>query len=701
MRMKNFFWLVLLPVVIFLISGAFPASGDRAESGPENSYYGVLAPTPAQVRTNHDVVYRLSHRHYRHLEFDDQLSARVYERYLNDLDNSHSYFLASDVAEFDPYRLRLDDALKKDDLEPAFKIFNRYQQRFSERLIHLLALLEQNPEEWRFDLDEEIELQRDQAPWPADMNEMNDLWRKRLKGMLLDLKLTGKSMEESVAVLTKRYRNQLNRLNQNQAEDVFNIYMNTVAGVFDPHTQYLSPRNLENFDINMSLSLEGIGALLQTEEEYIKVVRLIPAGPAEKGKVLKAGDRIVGVGQGPQGEVADVVGWRLDEVVERIRGPKGSLVRLEVIPADAEDRHQTQIIEIVRDTVKLEEQAAKQKIVEMEHQGRTLRIGVVDIPTFYADFNGQQAGQSDYKSTTRDVRRLLAELHEAKVDAVIVDLRDNGGGSLQEAETLSGLFIETGPVVQIRDAGGSVNVLRDPDPAILYRGPLAVVVNHLSASASEIFAGAIQDYQRGIVIGEQTFGKGTVQALLPLKQGQLKTTTAKFYRISGGSTQHRGVVPDIDYPSLFDFAEVGESALKEALPWDSIRSAEYGNYDDFADVLDRLRLRHRERMQQDPDYAYLQARKARLGERRLKKTVSLNEKIRLQEKAEAEQWRLEVENTLRLAKKLPLIASVEELDKEQHDLPEEFNPEADPVLLATGLIMLDFVTLRQADMVMQ
>jgi carboxyl-terminal processing protease len=655
----------------------------------------TLTPTIEQKKINDDIVKLIRHRHYLKVSIDDQLSSKVLDRFFDELDPARSYFYAGDIQEFEKkYRYKLDEAFKKDDLAPGFEIYNRYQQRVVERLTDIIEQIENGFDNLKFDTDETLLMERKDIPWPDSETAMQELWRKRLKNNVLTLKLTDKSLEEIQETLLKRYKNQLNRILQNSNDDVFELYMNSFALSVDPHTQYFSPHRTENFNINMSLSLEGIGAVLQTEEEYTRVRRLIAGGPAERSKLLKAADRIVGVAQGIDGEMLDIVGWRIDEVVNKIRGPKGSLVRLEIIPADAEDEHQTNVIRIVRDKVKLEEQAAKKEVIEIKRDSGAYKIGIIDIPTFYADFKGMSAGNQNYKSTTKDVRKLIGELKSEGVKGIIIDLRDNGGGSLQEANSLTGLFIGLGPTVLVRSAGGRVDIIRDHDPKLVYSGPLVVLVNRMSASASEIFAGAIQDYNRGIVLGSQTFGKGTVQSLMPLPKGQLKATTAKYYRISGQSTQNKGVIPDLEYPDVFNVDDIGESSLPEVMAWDRINSIPYQTYYDMADLLPRLREKYNHRMRLNPHYFYVLERKKRFEEMSSRKEVSLSESKRRQESEQADQWRLELENKLRRDFNKPPLESLDEL-KNDHELESADDPEEkdDYMQLEAAEIFVDFIEL--------
>ncbi|MBE9519529.1 MAG: carboxy terminal-processing peptidase [Proteobacteria bacterium] len=687
-------WLAVA-ICCFTYSATGVLAKESAALSAIEKEYPLLIPSPVQTKTSGDILNHLKHRHYLKINIDDRLSSKVLYRFLDELDPSHIYFHGSDIKEFEiEFRFKLDDALKKNDLVPGFKIFNRYQQRVIERLTYVINRLEQGLQDMNFSIQEELRVDRKDIPWPKTDIEMKELWRMHLKSSVLSLKLADKSLDEIQEILLRRYRNQLKRVAQNSSDDAFQFYMNALALSFGPHTQYFSPRRSENFNINMSLSLEGIGAVLQTEDEYTKVLRLIPAGPAERSKLLKAADRIVGVGQGADGTIIDVVGWRLDEVVDKIRGPKGTLVRLQIIPVDAEDDHQTKVISIVRDKVKLEEQAAQKKIIEVERDTQKYKFGVLDIPTFYADFKGMHAGNPDYKSTTRDVHRLLNELKAEKVDGIIIDLRDNGGGSLQEANSLTGLFIGLGPTVQVRSASGRIEIIRDHNPELVYDGPLVVLVNRMSASASEIFAGAIQDYRRGLILGEQTFGKGTVQSLLPLSQGQLKSTTAKYYRISGQSTQNRGIIPDLPYPSLYLSDQLGESSLSGALPWDKINSIPYQTYYQLADLIPWLQDSHTARNRMSMDYQYLLDRRQRNEELSKRKTVSLSEQIRKKERDAAEQWRLDLENTLRASKGLPPLEKIADLNKEDSAVPHG-NAENgdDPLMDEAGEVMVDFIEL--------
>ncbi|MFT7132059.1 MAG: carboxyl-terminal processing protease, partial [Cyclobacteriaceae bacterium] len=506
----------LTGIPLFLLSLAFVSQVSYAvvsTTTPSTSdETKLLAAMPSHTETTRNIVDALASRHYVSTALDDELSADIFKSYLEDLDPSKSYFLASDIAEFEALRLQLDDALRRGDVAPAFLIFNRYHIRVVDRFEKIITLLEGGIDTFDFTLQESMQLERKQEPWAVSEVELDEIWRQRIKYTVLNLKLTDKEATEIQDLLVKRYKSRLSRTLQTNSEDVYQLYMNAFTRTYDPHTSYFSPRTSENFNINMSLSLEGIGAVLQREDEYTKVVSLVPAGPADKSGQIYPDDKIVAVGQGADGDMVDVIGWRLDEVVQLIRGKKDTMVRLDVIPANAKDST-SKFVQIVRNTVKLEEQSAQAEVIEVEQFGAKHKIGVIDIPTFYIDFQALQDGNKDFKSTTRDVKNLIAGLLEQGVEGIVIDLRDNGGGSLQEARTLTGLFIDRGPTVQVRNSGNRVDILNDRDIRTIYDGPLGVLVNRLSASASEIFAGAIQDYDRGVIIGNQTFGKGTVQTL--------------------------------------------------------------------------------------------------------------------------------------------------------------------------------------------
>lgn len=659
--------------------------------------WDYLQPDRDQVIASLNVVELLKRHHYNKPPLNDARSAKIFDSYIEMLDPSRSFFTAGDVTEFEAWRNQFDDFLKNGNLEPGFIIYKVHLERLQSRLEYALSLLEQGVDSFDFTLDEELLVDRENAARPENEQELDDLWRKRVKDEVLRLKIAGKEPKAIEELLTKRYKNQLARLEQTRGEDVFQTYINAFAQSYDPHTQYLSPDNAENFDINMSLSLEGIGAVLQSDNEHVKVVRLVPAGPAEKSKQIAPADKIVGVGQSNE-EIVDVIGWRLDEVVKLIRGPKGSVVRLEVIPAsNAPNDQSSKVVAITREAVKLEEQAAKKSVLKLNQDGRDYKLGVIEIPAFYLDFKALRAGDKEYKSTTRDVKKLLTELEEENVDGVVIDLRNNGGGSLQEATELTGLFIDQGPTVLVRNSDGRVDVLADEQQGVFYKGPLAVLVNRLSASASEIFAGAMQDYHRALIVGGQTFGKGTVQTVQPLNHGELKLTLAKFYRVSGQSTQHQGVIPDISYPAEVDTKEIGESALPEAMPWDSIRAAVNPDMNPFKPFLAELKARHEGRTHEDPDFVFTRDRLALTQELTHETTISLNEEKRRAQQERIEKRQLALENTLREAKGEEPLAKLEKEDETTpHVEDKKIKPEDDAYLSESGRILLDYLGLHKA-----
>ncbi|WP_250462156.1 carboxy terminal-processing peptidase [Microbulbifer litoralis] len=655
----------------------------------------ALKPETDQGDTAREIVGKLEMLHYNKLKLGDEISEDLWEEYIDALDPTRSYFLASDINEFREWRDELDDELRGGKVNHGFEIYNRYRLRVSDRLENILSQLDKGMPDFDFAKNESLELDREESEWPASISAADELWRKRLKSSVLNLRLTGKEDEEIRDLLERRYKGQLKRIKQQSSDDVFELYMNSLTRLYDPHSNYLSPRSLENFNMSMSLSLEGIGAVLQMEDEYTKVARLVAGGPADRTGKLKPADKIVAVGQDKEGEMVDVVGWRLDDVVDLIRGPAGSFVRLETIPTGGDGSHRTILIK--RSKVKLEDQAAKKAIFEFSDGEKNYKVGVINLPTFYIDFEAYRRRDPNYKSTTRDVAKLLSELKEENVDGVILDLRNNGGGSLQEATMLTDLFIDQGPVVQIRHANEKISRHNRSRSRAMYRGPLIVLINRLSASASEIFAGAIQDYNRGLVVGNQSFGKGTVQTMAPLKEGQLKITQSKFYRVSGDSTQHAGVSPDIPMPQLIDADQVGESAYDTALPWDRIHAVPHATYFDLKKLLPELVSKHTQRTSTDPDFIYLRDQFQFERERADRKFVSLNESARKQEREELNDEILMMENRRRESKGLEPYAdfeAYEESESEETPMvggPVEIKLEDDPILNEAGYIMADFI----------
>ncbi len=660
--------------------------------------YAPLAPEPVYGPTAIELIEVLQTRHYLPIEIDDDFSSLVFDNYIDALDGEHLYFLREDIDYLSNWRYNIDDHLREGSLAPGYEIYNLYYKRLLERLIYAIDRVENRLPEMDFTLDEHVVVDREDAPYAETAAELDEIWRLRAKNSVLSLKLAGDSMEEIREKLSDRYRGRLNRMLQTDSRDAFQSYLNTVARVADPHTAYFSPQDSETFNMGLSLSLQGIGAQLTSEDEYTTIVELIKGGPAERSNQLGKGDRIIGIGQGADGEIRDVVGMRLDDVVAQIRGERGTVVRLNVIPANAVNESGATIVNITRDTVRLEDQSAKTEILEISRAGRDFRVGVIHLPTFYFDFEAASRGEQDFKSSTRDVRALIEELKADNVDAVVVDLRNNGGGSLGEANQLVGLFIDTGVTVQVRYSGlgnGYTRSFGDNDPEVAWDGPMAVLVNRNSASASEIFAGAIQDYQRGLVLGGQTFGKGTVQEIIPMEYGQAKLTRSKFYRVSGASTQHRGVMPDIAFPDMFQaYDHLGESSLDGALPWDTVRPVEYRAYHPIREHIPELQERFRERAARSPDFIYLNEQIAIAREQQEREFWPLNETV-LEARMEADRRRnIESENMRRFLKGLPLLDILDGDEQEENDAAqsagtetaatEENAPAADDAIAEAG-----------------
>ena len=631
-----------------------------------------LAPVARHEKIGQLVTEFIQKSHYRHASVDDALSSKVLDRYIEALDNNRMYLKASDIAAFEKYRYQLDDMVRSEPLNPVFEMFEVYRTRVRQRLQFALSMLETEPD---FSVDEEYIFDREELPWLESSQQLDELWQKRVKNDALSLALAEKTWEETQEILEKRYSRFLKRMDQVKSDDVFETFMNAFAHTLDPHSSYLSPRNSEEYRIQMSLSYFGIGASLQIEDDYVMVINIIPGGPAAIDGELQPKDRITAVAQGEDGELVDVVGWRLDDVVQLIRGEAETVVRLQITPAGGLPGAEEKVLSLTRNQVKLEEQAAKSEIITVPRDGRDWQIGIIEVPSFYRDYRALSTGDKNYTSTTKDVKRLIGELEDQGIDGLVIDLRDNGGGHLTEATALSGLFIDNGPVVQLRNSNGRISRLDDPDPVprVAYNGPLAVLVNRYSASASEIFAAAIQDYARGVIIGQKTFGKGTVQNLYSLDQyvrrpddeglGQLTLTIGKYYRVTGESTQHRGVDPDIALPSHIDVEVVGESVRESALPWDTIRTTKFRPGEPLDSTISSLSASHNQRSQGDPDFQYLVEGIRDIEEVRAKKTVSLNIEKRMQEREESMDRRLVRENARRAALQLEPVATIEELEK--------------------------------------
>jgi carboxyl-terminal processing protease len=646
------------------------ALSGQALARPVDVSLATLFPSDQQAKTAVVINKVLERFHYRDFQLSPTFAALTLEQYFKGLDPNRSFFLERDIKRFLGSADKLNDDLAQGRVDAAFDIFRVYRMRVDDRVEFALGLLDRD---FNFNKAEEYQFDRTKAAWPKNEAELDELWRKRVKNDYLTLKLADKDDAEIRKQLRKRYEGIRRRIHQFDADDVFQTFVNAYTQTLEPHTAYMSPSNSENFDISMRLSLEGIGAVLRADNEYTVIQRTIPGGPARQSGMIHTGDKIVGVAQGVDGEFEDVVGWRLQDVVDKIRGPKGSVVRLQTLPkAEISGGGRMREISLVRNEIKLEDQAAKSYVIEGPANAPKTRIGVIEVPAFYRDFRAESEGTRDFRSTTRDVRKLVDELKSQDVDGIVIDLRGNGGGSLTEATSLTGLFIKDGPVVQVKDSFGKIEVETDPDPDLVYSGPLAVIVDRNSASASEIFAGAIQDYRRGIVIGEPTFGKGTVQTLIDLNRyvpgndmdlGRLRLTMTEFFRISGGSTQLKGVEPDIPFNLGYDSGEHGERSLDNALPWGSIQPA---NYQTFGSVdLDWLKSRSAERTTKDPGFRMLHNQGRMLTDIEARDLVSLREDERRAE-SERRDKALKEERNAFLRKR-----GAEPVDEDQDPIDEE------------------------------
>jgi carboxyl-terminal processing protease len=674
---------------------------------------GDLQPDKQQSVIAKSLVELMENFHYHKVVIDDNFSSIVFDEYLKALDGGKTYFLQSDITEFEKYRLSLDDDLRDGDLSVAFYIFNVYQKRYNDRVNFALKEIEKD---FNFTSNDSYTYDREKLPWLKSEAESNSLWSKRIKYEMLNLKITGTDQSKIKETLKKRYENLISQSTKFNHQDVFQIFMNAFTGTVDPHTSYFVPNRAQEFNEDLARTFEGIGARLQLENEVVKIAEIIPGGPAFKSKALQANDRIIAVAQGKDGEFVDVIGWRLDVTVTKIKGPKGTVVRLKVIPAGQELSSTPKIIELVRDKVVLEDQSAKKIIKTINQGGKSYKIGIIQLPAFYADFKALQAGDPNYKSTTRDVKLLLDTLKREKVDAVVLDLRSNGGGSLPEAITLTGLFIKSGPVVQVRDRRNRVEVNEDEEESIAWDGPLGVFIDRFSASASEIFAGAIQDYGRGVIIGNQSYGKGTVQQGIDMSRiistsdkimlkglqtvnnskgekisssnapefGQINLTMAKFYRVNGSSTQHKGVVPDIEFPTVFPKDKYGESSEPRALVWDTVQPSIFTPVANLSTVKAKLLALHQERMKSSSDFRDLQEDIAEFAKRDAETSITLNEAKLKKDREEQETKSLARENKKRAAKGLAPLKKGESKAKEDIDFIRD-----------EGLqIMADFIQIK-------
>lgn len=682
-------WLTATATVLALVAACLLL---RAPASASSLPPGVLAPSAAQRAMAQKVTDILQKSQYSQLPVDQHFSQLTFDRYLHFLDPEHAYFMASDVQQLSQYRNTFAQLIEAGKLDPAYLIFQRFKQRNRERMNYAIGLLAKEPD---LDTKSRYRFDREHAPWPADQAAMNALWQQRVTDDVLSLVLAGKTWPQAATILRKRYQAVIRRVDQVTSEDVFEDVMNAYARTYDPHTTYFSPRNSEEYRIQMSLNYQGIGASLQLIDNYVTVMNVIPGGPAAVAGTLKPQDRITGVGEGKSGAMTDVIGMRLDDVVQLIRGKAGTTVRLQILPAGAHPGAKEQVLSFVRNKITLKAQEAQSKLEIVKQGGRTYRVGVITVPSFYEDVAAENAGDPNYRSTTRDVLRLLRALEQQHIEGLILDLRDDGGGYLPEATALTGLFIQHGPVVQLRDRSGRTEVLDDPESEPAYTGPLAVLVNRYSASASEIFAGAIQDYHRGVIIGQDTFGKGTVQNLIPLDgwnqqpvDGQLTVTIGKFYRITGQSTQHRGVIPDIVLPSPLDPKKVGESALPQSLPYDTIDGVPFQVATGLSAVPNIAQLNADElaRQRNNPNFRWLEADIAAVHAMQAKQTTSLNLATRRTERNDEDKQLLSLDNTRRAALGLKPLRESSEIGGKDDKLP-------DVVLVQSEDIMADMIRL--------
>lgn len=631
----------------------------------------VLTAETQHATASKRVTSRFTRSHYKHFSLDDDFSVAIYERYLDMLDYNRNIFTQADLTSFAPLSTKLDDQLKIGDSQAAFDIYNLSLKRRFERYVYALSLLDK---EFDYTVDESLELDRSEAAWPKDEAELNELWRKRVKYDALNLSMTGKDWPEIQEMLGKRYNNALKRLTQSHNEDAFQLYINAFAREVDPHTSYLSPRNAEQFQSEMNLSLEGIGAVLQATDDYTVIRSLVAGGPAQNSKQLSEGDRIIGVAQDGEKSV-DIIGWRLDDVVQLIKGAKGTKVHLDILPEGKDSKSHT--VTIVRDKIRLEDRAVKSEVIEQDGK----KVGVLEVPSFYVGL-------------AEDTKKQIDELKKQDITGIIVDLRNNGGGALTEATALSGLFITSGPVVQVRDSYGRVNVNADTDGEISYTGPMTVLVNRYSASASEIFAAAMQDYGRAVILGENSFGKGTVQQHRSLNHiydlfdkplGHVQYTIQKFYRINGGSTQNLGVVPDIAFPTAIDPKETGESVEDNALPWDSIKAASYAQTNQIVNTIEPLAKKHVERIKTDEEFGFIQEDIARYKADKDITTISLNKAVREKESDDADVRRLERVNQRQKHLEKEEFKTIDDIPKD-YEVPDAYINEAVSITIDLALM---------------
>ncbi len=669
-----------------------------------------LQPDARQNLVCKEVASLISKYNYKKVDLNDSLSAIIYDRYLKKIDPDHNYLLSSDVKAFANFKYQLDDDLKAGNLNDVFYIFNVFQKRYLDLIKYSLAHIDDN---FDYNKNETFTYDREDLPYIATQKDMDELWLKRVKYDLLNLKIASPDMAKNKETLKKRYENLLSQSNKLSNQEVFQTFMDAFTEAVDPHTNYFNPFNAAQFNMEMSRSLEGIGATLTFENEYVTISTLVPGGPADKSHQLSPKDRIVGVAQGKDGEYQNVVGWRLDNAIALIRGPKGTTVKLQILPAGSSAGGKLKIVEIVRDKIVIQDELAKKEIRTYNSNGKTVKIGIIDIPAFYVDNNGMQAGDPNYHSTTRDVSRILDTLKNEHVDGIVLDLREDGGGSLAEAISLTGLFIKEGPVVQVKDTRAKIEIDSDDDPSIAYSGPLAILVDRFSASASEIFSGALQDYGRAVILGTQTYGKGSVQTEIDLDKvidpsladmvskltgttkgrptgsestfGQLNLTIAKFYRITGNSTQRHGVTPDISFPSVIPLDKYGEDTEPSAMPFDVIPKSDYTKFGDLSGVIPQLKTLHDQRMATSDSYKYLLQDVADFKTHDAERSITLNEAQLKKQRDEDDQKTFDRDNLQRIALGLKPLKKGEVKPK---------NEDLDFVKIEAGQIMTDYININ-------
>ncbi len=669
-----------------------------------------LEPDEQQAVVCKEVTEMITNYNYKKIKLNDSISTVIFNSYIKRLDENHNYLLASDLKDFDQYKTKLDDDLQAGELNHVFYIFNVYQKRYNERIKYSLDQLNKN---YDFTVKEDFTFNREDQPWVSSVTDLNKFWDKRVKYDLLNLNLATPDIAKNKETLKKRYELLITQSAKLNNQDVFQIFMDAFTESIDPHTNYFNPSNAAQFNIDMSKSLEGIGASLQSDNEYVTIRSIVKGGPAEKSKLITIDDRIIGVAQGKNGEFQDIIGWRLDNAITLIRGPKGTIVRLKILPK-GKTASNPKIIELVREKIVLQDQLASKEIRNYNLNGKPVKIGIINVPGFYLDYKALQAGDRNYQSISRDVKSIIDSLKAQKVDGIVMDLRQNGGGSLPEAIQLTGLFIKTGPVVQVRDVKNRIEQDADDDPDVAWNGPLAVMVDRFSASASEIFAGAIQDYGRGLIVGTQTYGKGTVQSAIDLDKvigssfshllagvrgksaavgaggqnsfGQINLTIAKFYRISGSSTQHKGVIPDIQFPSAIPLDKYGEDTEASALPFDMIARSSYSPVGSFSTVIPQLKSMHDSRMQTNVTYKNLLEDIAEYKKRDAEKTVTLNEAELKKQREEEDATSLSHDNARRAVLGLkPLVKGD----------PRPKDKDADFLKIEAGQILTDYIGLKQ------